>query len=59
MNQASQGLIEVVGIFRGLAQSYPELAPLVAQANNLVRDMQLVIMRNAGQSEPAAPPTPA
>jgi hypothetical protein len=58
-NQAAQGLIEVVAILRGIAQSYPEAAPLVAQANNLIRDLQLVLMRSAASSEPAAPPVPS
>lgn len=59
MNQASQGVITVVQILRGIAQSFPETAPIVAQMNNLARDLQLTMMRSMSPGEPAAPPTPA
>jgi len=56
LEQGSKIVIMVVQGLRGIAQDFPQTAPIVSQINDLMRQLQLAMMKNVQPQEPAAPP---
>lgn len=50
-------VIQVVQGLRNIAQSFPATAKPISEINQLMRDVQMAMMKNSQPSEPAAPPT--
>lgn len=57
MQQGTQLVIQIVGNLRSIAKSYPEAAPKVEEANNIMREIIAAMMKHQAPGEPAAPPT--
>ena len=49
-------MISIVNNLRSIAKSYPEAAPKVAEANNIMREIMAALMQHQNPGEPAAPP---
>jgi hypothetical protein len=56
MQQGTQLVISIVNNLRSIAKSYPEAAPKVAEANNIMREIMAALMQHQNPGEPAAPP---
>lgn len=56
LDHGMQMAINIANQLRSLAKAYPSAAPKVAQANDLLREIQIEIMKNQQPGEPAAPP---
>ena len=54
MESGTRLVIGVVNQLRAIAQAYPAAAPLVAQINDLMREVQVQIMKGGQQGEPQA-----
>lgn len=49
-------MIGITQALRGISQSFPGTAPLVRQATDILRQIQLKMMQSAQPSEGPAPP---
>jgi len=56
MQQGTQEVIEIVQKLRGLAKSYPAVAPSITKINDLMREVLAGMMQQQTPGEPAAPP---
>jgi len=56
LEQGSKMVIQVVQGLRSLAQQFPATAKPISQINELMREVQMGIMKGAQPSEPSAPP---
>ena len=56
VDTASQSIIQIVKLTRGLAQQYPEAAQLVAEINDKLRQILPIVMGKQRMAEPPAPP---
>lgn len=50
-------IIDTVSNLRAIAKAVPETAPLVAQVNDIMRQIGLKAMQHQTPGEPQAPPT--
>ena len=57
LEQGSKMVIQVVQGLRNIAQAFPAASKPISEINNLMRDVQMAMMRGAQPSEPSAPPT--
>ena len=56
MQSGTQDAILIVSKLRGLAKAYPTVAPVVAQINDLMRQVMAGMMQHQQPGEPQAPP---
>lgn len=56
MQQGTQALIRVVNDLRTLAKQFPAAAPIIAQINQLITEVQRKLFTQAEPGEPSAPP---
>lgn len=49
--------IAVVQGLRSIAKSFPATSPKIAEINNLMREVQMIMMESQEPGEPQAPPT--
>lgn len=52
----TQMMISVVTTLRAIAKAFPEAAPKVAEANNIMQEIMSSMMQHQAPGEPAAPP---
>jgi len=57
IEQGSTDVIAAVQALRRVAQAFPAAAKPISQINDLMRDVQMAIMKNSQPGEPSAPPT--
>jgi hypothetical protein len=50
-------VIQVVQGLRNIAQAFPAASKPISEINQLMREVQMAMMRGAQPSEPSAPPT--
>jgi len=56
MQRTTQSLISVVNTLRGVAKSFPEASPHVAEANEAIRKILASIMKASSPGEAQAGP---
>jgi hypothetical protein len=56
LEQGSKMVIQVVQGLRSIAQQFPAAAKPISEINQLMREVQMAMMKGSQPSEPAAPP---
>jgi len=56
LEQGSKMTIQVVQGLRWIAQNFPATSKPISEINNLMREVQMGMMKGAQPSEPQAPP---